>query len=139
MGIFGFGYKIRANPISILYVAAIEPAWNFYGCKRQNKALKRLTGLDDWRSRRAAGGSMKASKTTPLGPLKMSFEIFRDKIGHWCARRTDGKVGGIFPERDAAVRFARRECRDESMLVLIMRSAGEIVLPESTGPLLKGS
>ena len=81
---------------------------------------------------------MKASKTTPLGPLKMSFEIFRDKIGHWCARRTDGKVGGIFLERDAAVRFARRECRDESMLVLIMRSAGEIVLPESTRPLLKG-
>ena len=82
---------------------------------------------------------MKASKAKPPGPLKVTFEIFRDKIGHWCARRTDGKVGGTFLERDAAVRFARRECRDESMLVLIMRSAGEIVLPESTGPLLKGS
>jgi hypothetical protein len=82
---------------------------------------------------------MKASKAIPLGSLKMSFEIFRDKIGHWCARRADGKVGGTFLERDAAVRFARRECRDASLLVLIMRSAGEVVLPESTGPLLKGS
>jgi len=41
---------------------------------------------------------------------KMTFEIFRDHIGHWCARRIDGKVCGTFFERDAAVRFARREC-----------------------------
>jgi hypothetical protein len=39
-----------------------------------------------------------------------TFEIFRDPIGHWCARRNDGKVCGTFFERDAAVRFARREC-----------------------------
>jgi hypothetical protein len=44
-----------------------------------------------------------------LSPLE-SFEIFRDRIGHWCARRMDGKVSGTFFERDAAVRFARREC-----------------------------
>jgi hypothetical protein len=43
-------------------------------------------------------------------PLK-SFEIFRDPIGHCCARRTDGKVCGTFFEREAAQRFARRECR----------------------------
>jgi hypothetical protein len=41
---------------------------------------------------------------------QMTFEIFRDHIGHWCARRTDGKVCGTFFERDAAMRFARREC-----------------------------
>jgi hypothetical protein len=41
---------------------------------------------------------------------QFSFEIFRDPIGHWCARRNDGKVCGTFFERDAAVRFARREC-----------------------------
>ena len=80
---------------------------------------------------------MKASKAKPPSPLKVSFEIFRDKIGHWCARRTDGKVGGTFLERDAALRFVRRECRDESMLVPSMRSASEVVLPESTGLLLK--
>ena len=43
-------------------------------------------------------------------PFK-NFEVFRDQIGHWCARRTDGKVCGTFFEREAAVRFARRESR----------------------------
>jgi hypothetical protein len=69
-------------------------------------------------------------------PLKINFEIFRDRIGHWCARRGDGKVCGTFFERDAAVRFARRECRDESRLVLIVRSAGDAGRPEPTIPLL---
>jgi len=50
---------------------------------------------------------------------RVYFEIFQDCIGHWCARRIDGKVCGTFFERDQAVRFARRECRDESRLVLI--------------------
>jgi hypothetical protein len=43
-----------------------------------------------------------------------TFEIFRDRIGHWCARRADGMVFGTFFERDAAIKFARRECRDGS-------------------------
>jgi len=38
-----------------------------------------------------------------------AFEIFRDRAGHWCARRMDGLVFGLFVERDAAVRFARME------------------------------
>jgi hypothetical protein len=40
----------------------------------------------------------------------MSFEIFRDCAGHWCARRQDGLVCGIFRKRADAERFARREC-----------------------------
>ena len=48
------------------------------------------------------------------------FEIFRNRIGRWCARRADGLVCGIFFERTAAVHFARRECRDPSSLKLIM-------------------
>jgi hypothetical protein len=60
------------------------------------------------------------------GSLKVTFEIFRDRIGHWCARRGDGKVCGTFFERDAALRFARRECRDETLLVLVLRSVGDI-------------
>ena len=31
-----------------------------------------------------------------LSPVAFAFEIFRDRVGHWCARRTDGKVGGTF-------------------------------------------
>jgi hypothetical protein len=69
-------------------------------------------------------------------PLRITFEIFRDRIGHWCARRGDGKVCGTFFERDAAVRFARRECRDESLLVLVMRPAGDAGRLNSNIPLL---
>ena len=47
------------------------------------------------------------------------FEIFRDRIGHWCAQRKDGLVFGTFVEREAAVRFARRECRDVRLLRLV--------------------
>jgi hypothetical protein len=54
-----------------------------------------------------------------LSPVAFAFEIFRDRVGHWCARRTDGKVGGTFLERDGALRFARRECWNSSKLVLI--------------------
>ena len=41
--------------------------------------------------------------------ISPSFEIFQDWIGHWCARRKDGKVCGTFTEREAAMRFARRQ------------------------------
>ena len=56
---------------------------------------------------------------------QFTFEIFRDPIGHWCARRSDGKVCGTFFEREAAVRFARREGGNMSLPVLIMGPAGE--------------
>jgi hypothetical protein len=40
------------------------------------------------------------------------FSIFPNSLGQWCARRADGLVGGTFLRRDAAIQFARRECRD---------------------------
>jgi hypothetical protein len=50
---------------------------------------------------------------------KTVFEIFRNRIGQWCARRADGLVFGTFRERDGALCFARRECRDAGSLKLI--------------------
>ena len=38
-----------------------------------------------------------------------SFRIFPDGRGHWCARKDDGMVAGIFFNRDAALRFAHNE------------------------------
>jgi hypothetical protein len=38
-----------------------------------------------------------------------SFQIFPDGRGHWCARKSDGMVEGIFFNRDAALRFAHNE------------------------------
>jgi hypothetical protein len=48
------------------------------------------------------------------------FEIFRDQIGRWCARRADGLVFGTFAERASAIQFAQRECRDAKALRLIV-------------------
>ncbi len=48
----------------------------------------------------------------PLEPApddRKTFEVFRDSIGHWCARRRDGLVNGTFFEREAALRFVRHE------------------------------
>jgi hypothetical protein len=49
------------------------------------------------------------------------FELFGDRFGHWCARRIDGLVFGTFLDRDSAVRFARRECRNGTRLLLIAK------------------
>ncbi len=49
--------------------------------------------------------------------VPLSFELFRDRNGHWCARRADGRVCGTFFERDAAIRFARRESEGASLVV----------------------
>jgi hypothetical protein len=56
----------------------------------------------------AAGGNSRQSDPR-------SFEIFRDAIGHWCARRLDGLVVGTFLERTAAIRFVRQEQRSASL------------------------
>jgi hypothetical protein len=41
-----------------------------------------------------------------------SFQVFPDGRGHWCARKSDGMVEGIFFNRDAALRFAHNESAD---------------------------
>ncbi|MEJ1968229.1 MAG: hypothetical protein WDN03_06255 [Rhizomicrobium sp.] len=58
--------------------------------------------------------------TAPIPSPTTRFAIFRDRIGHWCARRADGMVFGTFLEREAAIRFARRECRDPAALTLLL-------------------
>ena len=44
------------------------------------------------------------------------FEISRDCFGYWYARRSDGLVVGHFTERNAAIRFAKRECHGPALL-----------------------
>ena len=62
---------------------------------------------------------MSERKQSPAPSPKSIFEIFRDQLGHWCARRADGLVFGLFVERDAAIRFARRECREAPVLKFV--------------------
>ena len=45
------------------------------------------------------------------------FEIFRDPRGRWHARRGDGLVEGLFLDQLSAVRFARRENPNGSLLL----------------------
>jgi hypothetical protein len=49
------------------------------------------------------------------------FQISCDQTGRWHAVRSDRLVGGTFFERDAAMRFARRETRPGTMLLLVMK------------------
>jgi len=44
------------------------------------------------------------------------FEISCDRFGYWYARRSDGLVVGHFTERNAAIKFAKRECRGLALL-----------------------
>jgi hypothetical protein len=45
------------------------------------------------------------------------FEVFRDPRGRWRARRDDGLVDGLFVDQLSAVRFARRENPNGSLLL----------------------
>jgi hypothetical protein len=49
---------------------------------------------------------------------KIVFRIFQDARGRWRAESDDGMTGGAFFEREAAVRFVRRETTDMPVLVL---------------------
>jgi len=49
-----------------------------------------------------------ATHLTPASSAKQ-FEIFTDRAGHWCARRSDGLVVGLFVDRASALRFVRLE------------------------------
>jgi len=50
----------------------------------------------------------------------LTFHIFQNQIGRWCALSDDGMVLGIFFKRDAAIRFAREESDHKMPLMLIV-------------------
>jgi len=75
-----------------------------------------------------------ASKMTapPFRPAPLArtiFRIERQANGRWCATSADGMTGGTFFERDAALRFARRESVGVPVLVLIEREQRRVVEP----------
>jgi hypothetical protein len=49
---------------------------------------------------------------------KIVFRIFQNERGRWRAESDDGMTGGTFFEREAAVRFVRRETTGMPALVL---------------------
>jgi hypothetical protein len=49
------------------------------------------------------------------------FHLSCDQTGRWHAVRSDRLVGGTFFERESAMRFARRETRPGTILLLVMK------------------
>jgi hypothetical protein len=77
-----------------------------------------------------------ASKTTApllrrISQARTIFRIEQQASGRWCVNSGDGMTGGTFFERDAAIRFARRESVGVPVLVLIEREQrrGAVVDP----------
>jgi hypothetical protein len=68
-----------------------------------------------------------AGKTTAplfhrIPQARAIFRIEQQASGRWCVNSADGMTGGTFFERDAAIRFARRESVGGTVLVLIERA-----------------
>lgn len=85
-----------------------------------------------------------AAADTPFlrpGPEDLSYSIpvffiGRNKHGHWVARGADGKSGGLFWRKQAAVRFARR-CAWPARCATIFPSENiELDLENQGNPLL---
>lgn len=65
-----------------------------------------------------------------------SFRIFSDGRGHWCAHKNDGMVAGTFVNRDAAIRFVRKESAYCSALKHNVVLDGDIAMTKLQVPTL---
>ena len=54
----------------------------------------------------------------PASSPTVTFRIYRDQAGRWCARKGDGLVAGTFFDHEAALRFAKRESYGTRLLCL---------------------
>ena len=73
----------------------------------------------------------RAPLSRPMSQARTIFRIEQQASGRWCVNSADGMTGGTFFERDAAIRFARRESIGFPVLVLIEREQrrGAVVAP----------
>jgi len=60
----------------------------------------------------------------PTPQKRAVFDVFQNDHGRWCARAEDGLMAGTFFDRDAAIRFARRESVGIPVLVLHIEPDG---------------
>jgi hypothetical protein len=64
------------------------------------------------------------------------FFIGRNKHGHWVARGADGKSGGLFWHKQAAIRFATRSARPARCATIFPSENIELDLENRGNPLL---
>ena len=54
---------------------------------------------------------MRSSEPRTANSLDRVLSIGRDVAGRWVVHESNGAVGALFADREAALRFALRECR----------------------------
>jgi hypothetical protein len=54
-------------------------------------------------------------EVAPVEPL--TFVLGCDHGGHWIVQETHGLCGGLFADRDTAIRYARSECGERDATV----------------------
>jgi hypothetical protein len=88
------------------------------------------------KSRPAADTPFLRPDTEDLSEAIPVFFIGRNKHGHWVARDADGKSGGLFWRKQAAIRFARRSAWPARCATIFPAENIELDLENQGNPLL---
>jgi hypothetical protein len=59
-------------------------------------------------------------------PEPLSFVLGRDRGGHWIVQETHGLCGGVFANKDAAIRYAKSECGERAASISVSADAVEL-------------
>src|ERR1700676_4667960 len=59
-------------------------------------------------------------------PEPLSFVLGRDRGGHWIVQEAHGLCGGLFANKDAALRYAKSECAEGEARIRLSPEAIEL-------------
>lgn len=86
--------------------------------------------------RRAADATFQRPGAEDLSEAIPVFFIGRNKLGHWVARGADGKAGGLFWRKQAAINFATRSAWPARCATIFPTESIELDLENQGNPLL---
>jgi hypothetical protein len=97
-------------------------------------AMRASTGRNE--ARHAADTAFQRPGAEDLSEAIPVFFIGRNKLGHWVARGADGKSGGLFWRKQAAIRFATRSAWPARCATIFPAESIELDLENQGNPLL---
>lgn len=97
-------------------------------------AMRASTGRNE--ARRAADTAFQRPGAEDLSEAIPVFFIGRNKLGHWVARGADGKSGGLFWRKQAAISFATRSAWPARCATIFPAESIELDLENQGNPLL---
>lgn len=97
-------------------------------------AMRASTVRDE--QRRAADTAFQRPGAEDLSEAIPVFFIGRNKLGQWVARGADGKAGGLFWRKQAAISFARRSAWPARCATIFPAESIELDLENQGNPLL---